>query len=83
MPKINIEEVKAVSEARSDLMSDREFDESNTEGQVAAFGDPDLLGITEDELDEQCDELFSQYPIRFEPRYGDQMDELIAAAIYD
>ena len=33
-------------------LSDQEFaDESNVK-QVAAFGDPDLLGISEEELDE-------------------------------
>ena len=70
--------------AGTDLGSDNEYvEDSDIGGAVAAFGDPDLLGISEEELDEQCDELFNQYPIRFEPRYGDQMDELIASSIYD
>ena len=70
--------------AGTDLDSDQlDQDQSSMGTQVAAFGDPDLLGISEEELDQQCDELFSQYPIRFEPRYGDPMDELIASSIYD
>jgi len=37
----------------------------------AAFGDIDLMGITEDELDQQCDELFADTPIEFNPRRND------------
>ena len=67
----------------SDL-SDQDYDEYDyNQKQVAAFGDPDLLGISEEELDVQCDELFGQYPIRFDPRRGDPMDEMIASSIYD
>ena len=40
----------------------------------AAFGDIDLLGITEGELDQQCDELFADEPITFVPRKGNAID---------
>ena len=44
---------------------------------MAAFGDPALLGISEEELDEQCDELFRETPIIFQARKGNKMDEMI------
>lgn len=37
----------------------------------------ELLGISEEELDKQCDELFAEVPIRFKPRRENQMDMLI------
>ena len=56
--------------ASSEVISDPEFlDDDSRQNQVAAFGDPDLLGISEEELDQQCDELFAQYPIRFQVRF--------------
>lgn len=36
-----------------------------------------MLGITEAELDEQCDDLFNDTPIKFIPRKGNQIDEKI------
>jgi hypothetical protein len=84
-----VEEIKVegISESPShkigvNNISDEEYEDSRV-NQVAAFGDPDLIGISEEELDAQCDELFGQYPIRFEPRSGDQMDQMIAASIYE
>lgn len=35
------------------------------------------LGITELELDKQCDDLFQDIPIKFEVRKGNKMDEKI------
>ncbi len=43
--------------------------------------DEDLLGISEEELDKQCDELFSDTPIKFRPRKNDVIDEMIAVYI--
>jgi len=37
----------------------------------------ELLGITVEELDQQCDDLFSQTPIDFVPRKRNEMDEKI------
>lgn len=42
-----------------------------------AFGDLALLGITEIELDKQCDDLFNTTPIEFIPRKGNKIDEKI------
>jgi len=36
------------------------------------------LGISEEELDEQCEELFKETPIMFNPRKHNKMDEMIA-----
>jgi len=33
-----------------------------------AFGDMDLMGISEAELDQQCDDLFLDIPVRFKAR---------------
>ena len=35
------------------------------------------LGITEEELDQQCEELFDQTPIEFQPRKNSEMDQMI------
>jgi hypothetical protein len=45
---------------------DREND--NDKYVHCAFGDIDLMGLSEDELDIQCDELFKSAPIEFVPR---------------
>lgn len=42
--------------------------------QPAAYGDLALLGITESELDQQCDELFYDTPIKFIPRKNNKID---------
>lgn len=39
------------------------------------------MGISEEELDEQCDELFKETPIVFSPRHNHQMDGMIAMYI--
>ena len=44
------------------------------EQETAAFGDIDLLGITELELDQQCEELFSETPVKFVARKGHDLD---------
>lgn len=41
------------------------------------FGDLALLGISESELDKQCDDLFYETPIQFVPRKGNKIDEKI------
>lgn len=43
--------------------------------------DLDTLGITEDELDVQCDELFMQAPIVFKPNKNSEIDVLLAKTI--
>ena len=50
---------------------------NSSKEQIAAFGDPALLGISEKELDEQCDELFLEPPIIFTPRKNNKMDDRI------
>jgi hypothetical protein len=50
---------------------------------VAAFGDPDLIGISEVELDKQSDELFMHVPIKFIPRKSDAVDQMVGRMIYD
>lgn len=50
---------------------------NSSKEQIAAFGDPDLVGISEKELDGQCDELFAEPPIIFNPRENNEMDEMI------
>lgn len=39
------------------------------------------IGITEDELDEQCDELFKESPIDFKPRKNNAIDAQVAQII--
>lgn len=34
-------------------------------------------GFTDEEIDQQCDELFRDTPIRFRPRKGNQVDQNI------
>lgn len=41
------------------------------------------LGITEDELDQQCEELFDQTPIEFQPRKNSEMDQMIQMYIQE
>ena len=39
-----------------------------------AFGDIDLLGLSEAELDQQCDDIFQDVPIKFKTMKGDALD---------
>lgn len=48
---------------------------------TAAFGDIELMGISEQELDNQCDELFQDTPIEFQPRKNNCLDLEIAKLI--
>lgn len=41
------------------------------------------LGITEDEVDVQCDELFLTAPIEFRPKKNNDIDQLLAKLIRD
>lgn len=41
------------------------------------FNELGQLGISESELDKQCDDLFSDTPMRFKPRKGNKIDEKI------
>ena len=49
--------------------------------ETAAYGDFDLLGISEEELDQQCDELFNEAPIEFKPRKDNEIDLMIVRYI--
>lgn len=51
------------------------------EYQESVAGDIDQLGITEDELDAQCDELFGVAPIEFKARKGVEIDLMIQQAV--
>ena len=46
-----------------------------------AFGDEELMGLSEAELDLQCDDLFADTPIKFRPRRGDAVDAAIMQQI--
>lgn len=37
-------------------------------------GDADYTGVTEQEIEEQCEILFSEPPIRYVPRKGEKVD---------
>ena len=41
------------------------------------FSELGQLGISESELDKQCDDLFSDIPMKFRPRKGNKIDEKI------
>jgi hypothetical protein len=41
------------------------------------------MGFTEDEIQEECDELFKVPPIDFEPRRGNKLEEKMAQLIRD
>ena len=41
----------------------------------------DILGISEEELDRQCDDLFAETPIKFKPKKNDTMDAMISMFI--
>jgi len=43
----------------------------------------DLHGISEEELDQQCDELFGEAPIVFKPRKDNEIDQMIASYIQE
>ena len=48
--------------------------EPNQEGSGVAFGDAELVGMTELELDHQCEELFKDTPIEFIARKNVALD---------
>ena len=54
---------------------------ANTDQDTCAFGDKDLAGITEEEIDLQCDEIFKNTPIKFVPRKNNELDLAIALII--
>ena len=41
------------------------------------------LGFTEEEIQEECDELFKEAPIDFEARRGNKLEEKMGQIIYD
>ena len=44
--------------------------------------DADLMGLSEEEIDKQCNEIFGESPpIKFNARSGEPVDELIAQYI--
>ena len=46
-----------------------------------AFGDPDLKGMTEQEVDGICDDTFRDTPIKFQVRPNNTLDLMIKAII--
>ena len=46
-----------------------------------ASDETELLGISEEELENQCDELFKDPPIKFKARKGNKLDEAIDKSI--
>jgi len=59
------------------MQSTTEYTTSVVTNEQPAFGDLALLGITEAELDEQCDDLFNDVPIKFVPRKNNKICEKI------
>ena len=55
--------------------------EAGIDDDISAFSDPVLAGITEEELDQQCSDLFSSTPIKFLPRRSSDLDGAIAESI--
>lgn len=51
--------------------------------KASGGGDPDLLGLTESEIDEECDTLFRDTPITFQPRPNYILDLKIKQIILD
>jgi hypothetical protein len=51
--------------------------------QESQFGELELMGISEKEIDQQCDELFADTPIEFKPRRSIEIDQIIAQMIDD
>jgi hypothetical protein len=43
--------------------------------------DADLMGLSEEEIDKQCQDMFGDPPIKFNQRPGEPVDELIAQYI--
>lgn len=72
LKKLESEELARLQELRQDGT-----------GKNAAFGDAQLIGLSEQELDAQCDELFAGRPVEFIPRKGSVIDEEIALLIHD
>lgn len=48
---------------------------------LSALNDPILSGITEEELEQQCNDLFTSTPIQFLPRRSSDLDTAIAESI--
>lgn len=85
--------VKLFSKQRQQLVQqDDPGDESHTSIDLSAspsrqpkiecaFGDEELMGLSEAELDLQCDDLFGDTPIKFKPRKDDALDAAIMEQI--
>lgn len=59
---------------RLEALANKAVPEPSDKFEHCAFGDMDLMGLSEEELDTQCDELFKTAPIDFIPREGNQID---------
>jgi len=55
---------------RLEALANKAVPEPSDKFEHCAFGDMDLMGLSEEELDTQCDELFKTAPIDFIPRDG-------------
>jgi hypothetical protein len=63
-------------------MDQENVDDEDTAFNVAQTSQEMLdIGITDEELDEQCEELFKDSPIEFKPRKNNQLDAMIAQII--
>lgn len=43
--------------------------------------DADLMGLSEEEIDKQCQDIFGDAPMKFQPRSGEPVDDLISQYI--
>lgn len=81
-PMVSLEPI--IPKATPLLKQAIKFERDSTHNhEVAAFGDIDLLGITEAELDMQCEELFSETPVKFVARKTNELDQHIAKILED
>ena len=79
--KFTVQRQKLVQQEDPGDLEKSSFDQSASPSRMpkieCAFGDEDLLGLSEAELDMQCDDLFSDTPIKFIPRKDNQLDAAI------
>lgn len=78
----NVIQVKSKAPLIEDYLFRTDLDQYNFD-LAPAFGDLALLGITETELDQQCDDLFCDTPIKFIARKGNKIDEKVKFYIHE
>lgn len=80
---INSKRVYTSTSYVGSLDYDQPFVSDSLEMPIMMEDDLSSLGITEDEIDMQCDELFLQAPIEFKPKKNNEIDQILAKIIKD